>query len=462
MTESSRLAVLVVGLGLSALLGGCESVDPSAEMALSARHIEARTGQHVQWPWLAGGENGEVWDGRTELTARQAVSLALMNSPAIRGDLARIAAARADLVQAGLLPNPVFGLWLGWGSGSAPDMLTATVMQSLSSLWLLPSRKEAAQADLQQTVLRVSNSTIALAARVEKTHRRVAYFQSLVPVLAEQREFLLRAQGAAHVKLAAGMGISLDVNRIRAELLEVEVQQRSAGTDFAVEKRRLLEMLNRADGPAEWVAALDKDANDASSVPGEAALASLAKQYRLDLQAATWTVRAQQARLRESRLQALPNVDLGADVEREKGGGESMTTAGPSLRVEVPIFDQGQARIAKARAELERMLMDAQAAKQKATLEVRESLRAFSNAADQSKAYRIQIVPLAEQNVREAQAAFGTGEVDLLDLLMAQRDWTKARSSLLKFELERDLALIDLANAVGGRLVLEKAKKHPE
>ena len=134
-----------------------------------------------------------------------------------------------------------------------------------------------------------------------------------------------------------------------------------------------------------------------------------------------------------------------------------MTMLGPSVRVEVPVLDPGQARVAKARAELDRLLMEARSADQNAVLQVRQARRSLRNAVDQTHAYRTEIVPLAAQNIRQAQAAFEAGEVDVMDVLMAERDWAKARVKLQQFELERDLALIDLTMVVGGRLVLERA-----
>ncbi len=271
------------------LLAGCRaSVDPRGDIALSARHVEERTGHAAGWSGPAARNHRALWDGVEPLTAQRAVLLALRGNPSIRADLARIAAARADLAQAGLLPNPVLSASLGLGVEGGSTMLTGNAMQSLSSLWLRPSRQAAAQGELQQVVLRVSDNAIALAASVEASHRRTVHYQALLPTLAELREALVRAEQAARDQLTAGMGTSLEANRLQTELLVTVAQERTTRKKLDLEKRTLLELLNLADAPANWQAAPPDDPAD--GVPDEHTLAALARQQRLDVLAAAWSV----------------------------------------------------------------------------------------------------------------------------------------------------------------------------
>jgi cobalt-zinc-cadmium efflux system outer membrane protein len=458
MTASLRW--LLLG-GLSAALAvGCATTDPSGDIDASAGQVADRTGLVVRWRPVGDRDAPAegVWDGRGELTAPQAVTMALAGNPAIRADLAAIAAARGDFAQAHLPANPVANVMAGWNVDAAASMITAGVMQSLSSLWLLPARKDAAAARLQQAVLQTADNAIDLAASVEQSHRRIVFYQQLLPVLAERRRLLLLARKAADAKRRAGLGSSLDVNRVRTALLETEADQRTARGDLAIEKRKLLEMIDRADAPAQWSAAAE--AEDANSAPDESALVTLASKHRLDLLAASWSVRARAARLREAELEAYPDVGLGVGAEREvPANGKTMNKVGPSVRVELPIFDQGQAQIAKAAAELDQARMAARAADQRATLEVRRAREALQTAARQCEAYRAEIIPLAERNADDAQSAFEAGDVDLLYLLTAQRDVTRARATLLTHEMQRDLARMDLARAVGGKRILDTMDK---
>jgi len=456
MTGRSRFIVL--GVLFASVATGCATTDPSADIDASAGQVAERTGLAVDWKPGSEARAGDIWDGRGDLTARQAVTMALADNSAIRADLAGIAVARSDFAQAHLPANPVANVMAGWNVDSAASMLTAGVMQSLSSLWLMPARKQAAQARLQQAILQTTDDAINLAARVEQSHRRIVFHQRLLPVLAERRNLLSQAQKAAKTKLRAGMGSSLDINRVRTALLELEAQQRAARSELALEKHKLLEMINRADAPANWAAeTTDENTNPA---PDEQALVELAREHRLDLLAATWSVRARQARLREAELDALPDVSLGVGGEREvPTNGKTMTKIGPAVQMELPIFDQGQAQIAKAKAQLEQARMESRLADQKASREVRRAREVLATAARQVQAYRADIVPLAQRNVTDAQSSFEAGTLDLLDLLTAQRNVTHAKAQLLKHQMQRDLARIDLARAVGGWKILEALNK---
>jgi len=446
-------------LGLSAcavlgLLAGCTaSVDPREDIALSARHVEDRTGQAPGWSSPAAPNGQGLRDGDEPLTVRRAVLLALRDNPGIRADLARIAAARADLAQAGLLPNPVLSASLGLDVEGDSAMLMGNAMQSLSSLWLRPSKQAAARSALRQVVLRVSDNAIALAATVEASHRRIVHYQAVLGALAELRQALVRGERAARDQFAAGMGTSLEANRLQAEVLATVARERTTGKKLDVEKRTLLELLNRADGPTDWQAA--PAAESADAVPDEHTLAALARRQRLDVLAAGWAVKASRARLRQAELDARGDFDIGLMLERENPRkGETKTAIGPAVRAEVPVFDGGEPRIAKARAELSRTRLQARLVEQQAVREVRQASRRLRTAGDQVRAYRTELLPLAVRNTREARAAFDAGMADLVDVIAAERDRIKVALDLQQFELDRDLSRIALARAVGGKLLL--------
>lgn len=453
MTRAARL--MIIGGLVAALAAGCATTDPSGDIRASAQKVTDRTGVDTSWPGPGQrGDGNALWDARSDLVARQAVRLALMGNPSVRADLAAIAAARAEFAQAHLPTNPVANVMAGWNVDSAGGMLTAGVMQSLSSLWLLPARKRAARARLQQAVLETADNAIGLAADVEQSHRRIVYYQKLLPVLEERRRLLSLACTAADAKLKAGLGLSLESNRLRTARMEVEAELRAARSDLETEKRKLLAMIDLADGPTGWSA--EAGAEDANGAPDEDALVALARKNRLDLLAAGWSVRARQAEFRKAELEAYPDTGIGIGGEREvPADGKTMNKLGPAVRVELPIFDQGQAQVAKAKAELEQARMAARAADQQATLEVRRAREALATAAAQCEAYRDEIIPLARRNVADAQTALDTGAVDSLVLLEAQREVTRVEALLLTYRMQRDLARIDLARAVGGRMILE-------
>jgi outer membrane protein, heavy metal efflux system len=93
------------------IAGGCTSLDPKGDINRAASTVAERSGATAAWtePWES---SLTMWDGRSPLTVDLALAMALRNNREIRSQVEQIAASRADLVQAGLLPNPVVGLTL--------------------------------------------------------------------------------------------------------------------------------------------------------------------------------------------------------------------------------------------------------------------------------------------------------------------------------------------------------------
>ena len=184
----------------------------------------------------------------------------------------------------------------------------------------------------------------------------------------------------------------------------------------------------------------------------EASAIALARSRRLDLLAAQWTLKAQAHALRGARLGALPEVSVGAGVERDALGPDTMTSAGPAVNMTLPIFDRNQARTARARAELAKAQADAEAADQLAVRQVRQAFTAARAAREQLRTYTARIVPLAQKNLQQAQDAFGAAEVDLLEVLSAERTLTQSRLDMARQTLDLDIARSELARATGGLL----------
>ncbi len=460
MRETNRMlprfdaAVAVAALLLAA--GGCASVDPRPDVARAAEIVAARTGHRPGWdPKEAPA--AAILAGRRSLTASEAVRIALSNNPALQAGLADIAAARAELVEAGLPSNPMINFMALFEGGEAA-MISAAVLQSLSDLWLIPSRREAARAALQETVLRVSDQALSLASSVERRHRRVVYYQEVVKFLDDQSETLRLAIEAARKRLEAGIGTVLDVNRLSAEFLRNAVSRRAAVSSLEVEKRLLLEEMGIAGASTDFVAEAWGASGEDAVPSGEDAAIQLARAGRLDLLAAGWTVEAKARGLGAARLGRLPETRIGVGYEREKAGGMTTDMVGPALMAAPPIFNWNQGRIALAEASLEKARSLAAALEQKAIREVRQAWQEFETARRQLETCEQELIPLTDLALAQVRSAFEAGEADLVDILMAERDRIEVLLTGADLRLREDIARIDLLLACGGRFAVNAEK----
>jgi cobalt-zinc-cadmium efflux system outer membrane protein len=441
----------VMFLALAAFTG-CQTTAYDAEIQEAVGEVQRRTGWKPEWsaPWA---DQLPAWDGKAPLSLAKAATAALQSNRQIRADVEMIGVARADYVQAGLLPNPVLSVVFGFPSGGGSPMVTAGIGQEVAALWLLPSRVEAASADLRQAVLRVSSNALELVSQVQQSHRRIGYQQIALRLLSENEKVLKQAQTLAMSKLRAGTGTQLDVNRIRADQLANQSETIATQLELDNEKRRLLELMGMADRGTEWTA--EETPVEADGALVESQVIELARQQRLDVLAAEWSIKARTQRLREENLGVLPELELGAELERNPDESPKHR-AGPDLSIELPIFDQNQARIAAARAELRKSIAEHGAVQQQAIREVRQAFVSYAQAAKLVAFYREQVIPLHESNLRLAEAGFTAGEQDLTALLDVQRELIDARLKLAGFERDHGVAEADLSRAAGGALLMRK------
>lgn len=171
-----RVAAVFAALSL---LGGCASTSPEPAFRETSRLVEARSGQRLSWRGRTT-EDAEVDKalGRLlakDLTADAAVSVALLGNPSLQETFEDLSIAQADLVQAGLLKNPVLGLGLT-GEGS----LFASIEQDFLDAAMIPMRRRVAAAQLDAAVLRVGDRVLALSAEVRSAFHEAQAAEQIV------------------------------------------------------------------------------------------------------------------------------------------------------------------------------------------------------------------------------------------------------------------------------------------
>lgn len=436
-------------LTLVALVGGCASLDPSADIRRASTTVEERSGVAAAWsePWEATLTS---WDGRTPLSDNSAVAMALRNNREIRSQVELIAASRADLVQAGLLPNPIVGLTLRFPFDpvSGGTFIGAQVVQSFTALWLRDGKVKVADARLNQTVLDVSDKALRLVAEVRSTHARIVFGQRAVALSDENLATIRRSIESLEARVRGGEGTTLDVNRAKQQLAKAEADRVAVLRDLAKERRRMLEFTGFAAVETEWVASAH-DGPSPATVLDESSVIALAGSQRLDVAAARSIVEAQRSDLSVEEGSRLKDFGLGADFERSESGDKSI---GPVIEIGVPIFDTNQAQIAKAGSLARAALAIYEATAHRAVREARVAWVEVDSAARLVAQYRSDVLALSERNLTLAESALKAGQADVTVLLEAQRELIDARKVLNDLEREEALARIVLSQAVGGRL----------
>jgi outer membrane protein TolC len=146
-----------------------------------------------------------------------------------------------------------------------------------------------------------------------------------------------------------------------------------------------------------------------------------------------------------ARFPLAEGTESGVDAERD---GE--WSVGPAVSTPVPLFDWGQQRRAKARAQRVEARHRLTEARRAIVEDVRRALETLESARATLRQVQAELVPLSEQRVRLAEDSHRNGLADLTVLLLAQQEALDARLKLIETRSNASSALAKLYRAVGG------------
>ena len=139
----------------------CLSANPAADIAHTASLANERKGVEESLADLWGRswqDRSLDWDENTPLDVDTAVVAALRNCLALRRNLANVAAARANLSQASLPPNPVVIMDFEVGiDAMAGEPLFVQIIQQLTWLWTLGNCMDENSALLQASIFEAAH-----------------------------------------------------------------------------------------------------------------------------------------------------------------------------------------------------------------------------------------------------------------------------------------------------------------
>ncbi len=282
------------------------------------------------------------------LTEDSAVRIALLNNHDVHAAFERLGIARADLVQAGLLRNPIFegDARLLFDGGTELEL---GLSQPFLDLFYRPLRERLAEHEFAAAKLLVTDDLVHLVFAVRRAfvHLRAAQqlallHQQTLAATAAAHELAMALHTAGNTTDRALAAERLGETRARLDLAAAEQQ--------ALEAREPLQQLLGLWGPATAWTIVGDLADDPLAGLDTEHVEARAITASLDLAAnrAGIDSLAQRAGL-ESWRGWLPDGALGLSALRERGGDWGL---GPRLALELPLFDRGAGRQTRAAARL--------------------------------------------------------------------------------------------------------------
>lgn len=443
MTTIQNLLVLLA----SGALVSCANVNPTPAFYQVAQTVHARTGKRVQWN---RGTAGDVAAERSvakllgqPLTADAAVQIALLNNHDLQATLEDLGIAQADLVEAGLLRNPVFSIERRF-PGRALEMDLA---EEFIDIILLPLRKRVAADEFEAAKLRVAHEVIRFA-----TDARVAFYraqgdQQMLELWRTAVAATERSSEAALKLNEAGNTTNLDLANQEAQHLQAQLDYARAQEEAQKSREQLNQMLGVWGTQTSWKIAFRLPELPASeeTITG---LESRAIAQRLDLAASRQQLCAQARQLGFTRVEAIAQqLEVTAHFERDTDGAQSV---GPSLKIPIPLFNQGQVALGRRQAKLRQSEQQYFALAVQIRTDVRTARDRMMLARSRVQYYKSTAIPLYRRIVAESQLQYNAMQIGVVQLLKAKQEEIDSGRGYIEALRDYWVSKSDLERAVGG------------
>ena len=373
------------------------------------------------------------------LSRDEAVAIALWNNAAFQVSVSQLGFARADLVEAGMVSNPVLSLLFPVG----PKQLEATLRWPVDVLWERPRRVAAARLSLDAAAKSLVQSGLDLALAVRLAYTELALALDRLALAQETSATLQRIDQLTQSRLAAGDIAELDARAARVDAVRSGQDAERARRDVTVARDRVRLLL----GVPEERLALDR--LEASPEPQPCGSANEMRQRALaarpDLRAAEIAVEAAAARLGWERSRIL-TLTAALDANGEGDEGFEM---GPGLDVGLPVFNRNQGGRLRAQTELQRASAAYVALQQQVSHEVREAATLLDQARESRLAWRDRIVTPLGANLSDAEKSYAAGESSYLFVMENSRRLIEARVREREIAADEQRALARIERAAG-------------
>jgi cobalt-zinc-cadmium efflux system outer membrane protein len=436
---------------------GCASLSPDPAFEEVAAVVNERGGLRIHW------NQGTEEDARVaaavdallskELTADTAVQIALLNNPSLQATYASLGVAQADLVQAGLMRNPILNTVFRFPESGGPVSWDIGLAFEFLSLFTLPLRKKVAESEFEAARIRVSGAVLDHAA---ETRTAFYAYQAAMQSLEMMRQVAASTQASHHLSKQlreAGniTDLALAQSRGMAEQARIDLADAEAATMAAREE---LNIFMGLWGPqTEWKAAdrlpelpnaeIDLDRVESRAVERSLDLA-LARQNLV-------TLGRQYGLTKATSL--VPDFEVGVEGERD----DRVWETGPGVSFALPLFDQGQARSTAAKAAISGAQSEYEALAVWVRTQTRAVHRTLLSSRQKAAYYGQVILPLRQRIVAETLLHYNAMQLGTFQLLLAKQQQIDAGRRYIQSLYDYWVARSNLEQILSGRMPPERA-----
>lgn len=440
-TRLALAAALVLGLS------GCASVTLEGNLdrvnAATARMTDGK---------LALARNSNERQARAEaagdllgkpLGHKEAVQLALVNSPTLQALLAQGWSDAADAAQAARIANPMFS-FERLVTGSELEIGRALSF-GLLDLLTLPARQGIAERRIDQAQLRLAREVVD-----QVTQVRQAWVRAVAAQQTSQYARQVYESAEAGAELARRMQSVGNFNRLarareQAFYADAATRLASAQHQATSSREELVRLLGLDNAQQEKLKLPERLPDLPAQALAPMAVGTLASEARLDVRLARNALETAGKAQGLNLVTSVTDIELTAlrNTNFDNASGSRATSRGYEIGLRLPLFDWGglqrdawNARTLAAANQLESTVRAAGSS-------LRESYSAYRTAYDIARHHRDEVVPLRKVIADENQLRYNAMLIGVFELLADARD--QVSTVLAAIDAQQQFWLADAA-----------------
>ena len=367
---------------------------------------------------------------RDELSLAALVEEVLARNPSLAQMTAAWEAASARYPQVTSLEDPMFGGVLApasFGTNTVEPGYRVEVSQKFPFPGKLRLRGQTALAEASAAGNDVEDMRLQLTEAAKLAFFEYFLVQRALVVNAEGLELLSKYRQNAAVRVKTGLAPGQDILQADVEIGRQRERSIVLERMRKVAAARINTLLNLPpDSPLQNP---PEQLRVAPGLPAVEDLRALALARRPDLKALQDRLNADQNALALAYREYCPDVEAMAAYDSIMGNGPNRDLAPMvGFRVNLPVrLGRRDAAVAEARAKIAQRQAELVARTNQVNFQVQEAFEQLKESERVLALYDKTVLPAARQNVKAAEAAYGTGKIPFLSLIEAERNVVNLR-----------------------------------
>lgn len=405
------------------------------------------------------------------LSLPEAFSLAEAHNPSLLAARSGIAISEADIRIAGEVPNPELTSFFGFGrtTYALGNGQQIGINQTIETAGKRKKRVQLAKAQQALTAGQINMLRWAIRDQVRQTYTELAVAEARSKLLDAQADLLQQMVDIARKRFEVGATpeaelLQAQLTRDRLDTQKTEVSGHISETriqlnallgnqlapDFRIDNHLLDIPLLRSElipGAAQELPALDK-------------LIVLGYSNRPDLKTAQLQKQVAHSQITLERAKRIPDLEISSGGQflnmqakysptGQKdffGGGYSTVT------MEVPVFHNQQAEIARAEAQMDQVSQQIAEVRNRIRSEIQTAYELLQTSLENIRRYQRKLMPASEEVLQLAQASYFYGKTGLSNVILAQQADQEIRQGYLNAIADYQRTWGSLEKAIGGAI----------